>query len=83
MTLLILVCLLIELLQPDRHLSDRTSLLLIFKILILFGRIVFYPIALIQKFGVMALNPPQCYDVLREISLVVSQTRMQNQSIAP
>ncbi|MEG4804314.1 hypothetical protein QUB63_25905 [Microcoleus sp. ARI1-B5] len=30
MILLILVCLLIELLQPDRHLFDRTNLLLIF-----------------------------------------------------
>ena len=66
MTLFILACLLIELLQPDRHLCDRANLLLIFKLLILFERVIFFPIARMQKFGVMALNPRPCYEILLE-----------------
>ncbi|MFS8118203.1 MAG: hypothetical protein ACMG55_06880 [Microcoleus sp.] len=47
----LLIDLLLDLLQPDRHLCDRTSLRLIFKLLILFGRVIFHPIARCAEVG--------------------------------
>lgn len=72
--LLIFVCLLIELLQPDR-LCDRTSLLLIFghRVNLVWASYI-DPIALLQPFGAI--------DILLKIYFYVSMTKMQDRSIA-
>ena len=70
MILLILVCLLIELLQPDRTV-DRTSLLLIFQHRVNLVRASYIdPIALLQPFGAI--------DILLKIDFYVSMTKMQD-----
>ncbi len=73
MILIIFVCLLIELLQPDRTV-DRTSLLLIFQHR---GNLVrascIDPIALLQPFGAI--------DILLKIDFYVSMTKMQERSL--
>jgi hypothetical protein len=72
--LLILVCLLIELLQPDR-LCDRTSLLLIFQYPVNLVRASYIDqIALLQPFGVI--------DTLLKIDFYVSMTKMPARSLA-
>ena len=70
MILFILVCLLIELLQPDRTV-DRTSLLLIFQHRVNLVRASYIdPIALLQPFGAI--------DILLKIDFYVSMTKMQD-----